>query len=145
MFERENTSLTTLNLFCNKIGDAGKDALVVPQKCHPSLRILLVFDQYNCTSTLAPSEFFLTIFCALKIRFGGKKSVPIKRATKTILLHSCDIEKCEETLVERGEIKKRGQKYCVAGEPNDIKYENDRHTTGISIHYFPKDVAVWPK
>ena len=38
---RENTSLTTLNLFCNKIGDAGKDALVVAQKCHPSLRILL--------------------------------------------------------------------------------------------------------
>ena len=25
------------------------------------------------SSTLAPSEFYLTIFCALKVRFGGQK------------------------------------------------------------------------
>ena len=24
-------------------------------------------------------------------------------------------------------------------------YKNDRHTSGIYIHNFPKDVAVWPK
>ena len=36
---RENTSLKELNLFCNEIGDAGKTALVVAQKCHPSLRL----------------------------------------------------------------------------------------------------------
>ena len=63
-------------------------------------------------------------------------------AAKTIMLRSCDIENCEETLVEKGEIKKRGQTYCVAGALNDVSYKNDTHTTNISIQYFPKDVAV---
>ena len=35
--------------------------------------------------------------------------------------------------------------YCVAKVPNDASYKNNTHTPGISIHYFPKDVAVWPK
>ena len=25
-----------------------------------------------------------------------------------------------------------------------VSYKNNTHTLGISIHYFPKDVAVWP-
>ena len=63
-------------------------------------------------------------------------------AAKTIMLRSCDIKNCEETLVEKGEIKKRGQTYCVAGALNDVSYKNDTHTPNISIQYFPKDVAV---
>ena len=33
----------------------------------------------------------------------------------------------------------------MAGAPNDISYKNNIHMPGISIHYVPKDVAVWPK
>ena len=51
----------------------------------------------------------------------------------------------EEILVERGETKKRGRTYYVAGALNDVSYGNDTHTSGISTHHFPKDVAVWPK
>ena len=35
--------------------------------------------------------------------------------------------------------------YCAAGAPNDVSYNNNTHTVGISIQYFPKDVAVRPK
>ena len=35
--------------------------------------------------------------------------------------------------------------YCAAGAPNDVCYKNNTYVAGISIHYFPKDVAVWPK
>ena len=33
----------------------------------------------------------------------------------------------------------------MAGEPNNVCYKNDIHTSGSSILYFPKDVVVWPK
>ena len=33
----------------------------------------------------------------------------------------------------------------MAGAPTDISHKNNTHKPGISIHYFPKDVAVWPK
>ena len=36
----------------------------------------------------SPWPFF---FCALKLRFGGKKSVSIKRTAKTIILHRCEV------------------------------------------------------
>ena len=49
------------------------------------------------------------------------------------------------TMVEKGEIKKKGRTYCVAGEPNDVSYKNNTHIPGSSIHYFSKNVAVWPK
>ena len=29
--------------------------------------------------------------------------------------------------------------------PNDVSYKNNTHKPGISIYYFPKDVAVWLK
>ena len=30
--------------------------------------------------------------------------------------------------------------------PNDVRYKNNINIPGlISIHYFPKEVAVWPK
>ena len=64
------------------------------------------------------------------------------------MLHSCDVENYEDmsaTMVEKGEIKKKGRTYCVAGEPNDISYKNNTHIPGSSIHYFSKNVAVWPK
>ena len=47
-------------------------------------------------------------------------------------------------MVEKGEIKKIRRAYCVAGAQNDISYKNNTHVPGISIHYFQKDVAVWP-
>ena len=58
---------------------------------------------------------------------------------------NCDIQNSEETLVEKGEIKKRGRTYCVAGALNDVSYMNDTHTPGVSMHHLQKDVAVWPK
>ena len=42
-------------------------------------------------------------------------------------------------MVEKAEI------YCVAGGANDVIHKNNLHKPGICIHYFPKDVAVWPK
>ena len=30
----------------------------------------------------------------------------------------------------------------MAGAPNDVGYKNNTHLSGISIYYFPKDVAV---
>ena len=48
-------------------------------------------------------------------------------------------------MVKKGEIKKRGRIYCVAGAPNDVMHNYNTHTPGISIHYSPRDVAVWPK
>ena len=30
----------------------------------------------------------------------------------------------------------------MAGAPNDVSYKNNTHLSGISIYYFPKDVAV---
>ena len=47
--------------------------------------------------------------------------------------------------MKREEIKKRERTYCVEGALNDFSYENDTHTPGISIQYFPKDVAVRSK
>ena len=32
--------------------------------------------------------------------------------------------------------------YCVAGAPNGVSFMNNTITPGISIHYFPKNVAV---
>ena len=73
------------------------------------------------------------------------KSVPIKRAAKTIMLNRCDVKNCEdtsETIEEKGEISKVGRTYCVTRQPNDVSYKNKKQIPGISIHYFPKDVAV---
>ena len=33
----------------------------------------------------------------------------------------------------------------MAGAPDDVGYKNNTHIPGISEHYFPKDVAEWPK
>ena len=91
-----------------------------------------------------PNHFFLRIESTI----WRPKSVLIKRAAKTIILQSCDVENCEYTssiLVEKGEILKKGRTYCVVGAPNDVSYKNNTHIPGISIHYFLKDVAVWPK
>ena len=33
----------------------------------------------------------------------------------------------------------------MAGAPNDVGYKNNTHLSGISIYYFPKDIAVWLK
>ena len=64
------------------------------------------------------------------------------------MLHSCDVQNCEDTpltMVEKGEIQKKERKYYEAGTPNDVSYKGNAHITGIAIHYFPKDLAVWTK
>ena len=33
----------------------------------------------------------------------------------------------------------------MAGAPNGFRYKNNTHILGISIHFFQKDVAAWPK
>ena len=33
----------------------------------------------------------------------------------------------------------------MAGAPNDISYTSNTHILDISIHFFPKNVAVWSK
>ena len=60
--------------------------------------------------------------------------------------HSWVVENCEETsqsMVGKGESKRKGRRYCMAGAPNDVCYKSNTHMPGISIHYFPKDVAAW--
>ena len=32
----------------------------------------------------------------------------------------------------------------MAGAPDDVSFMSNTHTPSISLHYFPKDVAVWP-
>ena len=79
------------------------------------------------------------IFCASKVRFGGHKSWP-KQSSYT----SCDVENCEDTLVtmvDKGEIKRKGRTYCMAGALYD-SYKSNTHIPGISRHCFPKDVDV---
>ena len=69
-------------------------------------------------------------------------------AAKTIILHSCYVKNCEGTLatvVERGEIQRKGRMYCVVGAPNDVSHKKNTHIPSISIHYFPKDVALCRK
>ena len=64
------------------------------------------------------------------------------------MLHSRDVENWENTaatLVGKGGIEKKGRTYCVTGEPNDVSYKNNTDIPDISIHYFPKDVALCPK
>ena len=59
-------------------------------------------------------------------------------------LHSCDVENCEDTLVtmvDKGEIKRKGRTYCMAGALYD-SYKSNTHIPGISRHCFPKDVDV---
>ena len=51
--------------------------------------------------------FSLTIFLRFEITICRPKSVLMKRAAKTITLHSCDLENCEDTsaiIVKKGEI-----------------------------------------
>ena len=62
------------------------------------------------------------------------------------MLHCGNVENCEDTsasMVERGEIKRKGRTYCVASAPNDVSYKINTHIPDISIHHFPKGVAVW--
>ena len=64
-------------------------------------------------STLAPSKFSLTIFLRIKSTIWRPKSVSIKRAAKTIMLHCGNVENCEDTsasMVERGEVWWREEK-----------------------------------
>ena len=58
----------------------------------------------------------------------------MKHAAKTIMLHRCDVENCEDTsatMMEKGEIWKIGQTYRVVEAPNDISYQNNTHIPGI--------------
>ena len=61
------------------------------------------------------------------------------------MLSSRDVENCEDTpaiMEEKGETKKRGRTYRVAGVPNDVRYKNNTLTPGISMRYLPKYVPV---
>ena len=81
-------------------------------------------------------------FCASEAWFGGQKCKP---ATKTIMLHSCDLENCEDTsatMAQKGEIYKKGRTYSMAGAPNDVGFKNNSYIPGISISSFLKDVGV---
>ena len=48
-------------------------------------------------TTLAPRAFSLSIFSGIESTLWRRKGVPIKRASKTIMLHSRDVENCENT------------------------------------------------
>ena len=81
--------------------------------------------------------FSLTIFLRFEITICRPKSVLIKRAAKTITLHSCDVENREDTsaiIVKKGEIYKKGRTHCVAGALKDVCYKNNTYIPGISIH-----------
>ena len=62
-----------------------------------------------------------------------------------MMLSSRDVENCEDTpaiMEEKGETKKRGRTYRVAGAPNDVWYKNNTLTPGISMRYLPKYVPA---
>ena len=64
------------------------------------------------------------------------------------MLHCGNVENCEDTsasMVERGEIKRKGRTYCVARAPSDVNFKINTHIPDISIHRFPKGVAVGPQ
>ena len=64
------------------------------------------------------------------------------------MLHCGNVENCEDTsagMVERGKINWKGRTYCVARAPSDVSYKIDIHIPDISIHHFPRGVAVWPQ
>ena len=70
----------------------------------------------------------MTIFLCIESTIWGQKGVSIQCAANTIMLHSCDVENCEDTsatMVEKGETLKKGRTYCVAGAPDDVSYKND--------------------
>ena len=99
-------------------------------------------------STLAPRKFSFTIFLRIESAIWRPKSVSIKRVAKTIMLHCGNVENCEDTsasMVERGEIKRKGRTYCVARAPSDVNFKINTHIPDISIHRFPKGVAVGPQ
>ena len=66
---------------------------------------------------------------------------------------SCNIAVTKKTvktrrqlcMVEKGEIFVCLRPGSVAGAPNDASCKNNTHIPGISLHHFPKNVAVWPK
>ena len=58
-------------------------------------------------SDLSAWRVLLDNFLCIESTIWGPKGVPIQRAAKTIMLHSCDVENCEDTsatMVEKGEI-----------------------------------------
>ena len=62
-----------------------------------------------------------------------------------MMFNSRDVENCEDTpaiMAEKGETKKRGRTYCVAGAPYDVRYKNNTLTPGISMRYLPKNVPA---
>ena len=65
------------------------------------------------------------LFVHLKYHLGAEKC-PYQRAAKLrIMVPSCNVENCKDTLaimVGKGEIQKKGRTYCVAGAPNDVSY-----------------------
>ena len=67
---------------------------------------------------------------------------------KTIMSDNCNVANCADTsatMAEKGEIMKRRRTHCVAEALNDVSYKNNTHRPGISIYFFLKDEAVWPK
>ena len=57
---------------------------------------------------------------------------------------NCDVANCT-TMAEKGEVMKRGRTHYVAEALNDVSYKNNTHRPGISIYFFLKDEALWPK
>ena len=54
-----------------------------------------------------PDKFPFNIFLRIESMIWRPKSAPIKHATKTIMLHSREVENCEymsATMIEKGEI-----------------------------------------
>ena len=59
-----------------------------------------------------------------------------------------DVVNCETRKAMADHTKKKAKKggsYCVAGAPNDVSCKNNTYTTGVSMHYFPKNEAVCQK
>ena len=73
-------------------------------------------------------------FWCIESTIWRPESDPIKRAAKTIISYIA------VTIVERGEIQRKGRTYFLAGAPNDVT-----HIPSISLRYFPKDVVAWLK
>ena len=103
----------------------------------------------NCSIWVA-SVLSLTFFSAIENRISRFKSGSFPPAAKTFLSCDYDVLNCETRKQWRARLRrnlkaKKGGSYCVAGAPNDVSCKNNTYTTGVSIHYFPKNEAVGQK
>ena len=89
------------------------------------------------------SDLSLTFFFAIENRISRFNSGSFPRAVKTTQSRDYDVVnlKSKHCGPEEKESEERW-KLLLAGAPNDVSCKCNTYTTGVSMHYFPKNEAV---